>query len=278
MVKIGATFQKARIAQGKTIADAAAETKIRRDYLHALEEERFEVIGGEAWVRGFIRAYGRWLSLDTTLLVNAYDAQHPKGHSPTAIPGANNGNLPLRERIRRSMPFVIGFSVVVIVLGVYLNKNGPGVRRTNEALAPAPVVEQPQSGNATQPQGTSQTTATGQSQPTVAGQTQETGQYGGADQSGQPAGTPMDAPELLIKATRPVNVTVIAGNPASDVVLAANEIKEVTDPERVRLHVSDAGAVRIQVNGQPLPSIGADNVAVELTCEKGMVACEARDQ
>lgn len=260
MVKIGATLAKARTAQGKTIADAAAETKIRRDYLQALEEERFEVIGGEAWVRGFIRAYGRWLGLDTALLVRAYDTQHRTSHSPTAIPGAHGGELPMREKIRRSMPFVIGFGLVLIVVGVFWSRGSNALHQATEAIAPAPVDANQQSV---------------QSMP-VDGPTGQ-GQVGQSAPSGQPAGEPMDAPNLLIKATRNVNLIVLDGEPSVKVTMRPNEIREVKDDDVVRLTVSDAGAVRIQVNGEPLPVLGGDNVGVELICERGKVACEARD-
>lgn len=267
MVKIGATLAKARTAQGKTIADAAAETKIRRDYLQALEDERFDVIGGEAWVRGFIRAYGRWLGLDTALLVRAYDTQHRTSHSPTAIPGAHGGELPLREKIRRSMPFVIGFGLVLIVVGVFWSRGSNPLTRSTEAIAPAPVEANQQSVQSTPQDGQA-------GHPGQAGQ----GQDRQGQPSGQPAGEPMDSPSLLIKATRNVNLIVLEGEPSVKVTMRPNEIREVKGEDMVHLTVSDAGAVRIQVNGEPLPTIGADNVGVELICEKGKVACEARDQ
>lgn len=268
MVKIGATLAKARTAQGKTIADAAAETKIRRDYLQALEEERFEVIGGEAWVRGFIRAYGRWLGLDTALLVRAYDTQHRTSHSPTAIPGAHGGELPLREKIRRSMPFVIGFGLVLIVVGVFWSRGSNALNQATEAIAPAPVEANQQSVQSVPTDGQS-----GQAGQGAAGQ----GQAGQDAPSGQPAGEPMDAPNLLIKATRNVNLIVLDGEPSVKVTMRPNEIREVSGEDVVHLSVSDAGAVRIQVNGEPLPALGGDNVGVELICERGKVACEARD-
>lgn len=264
MVKIGATLAKARTAQGKTIADAAAETKIRRDYLQALEDERFDVIGGEAWVRGFIRAYGRWLGLDTALLVRAYDTQHRTSHSPTAIPGAHGGELPLREKIRQSMPFVIGFGLVLIVVGVFWSRGSNPLTQSTEAIAPAPVEANQQSVQSAPQDG-------------QAGQPGQ-GQDGQGQPSGQPAGEPMDSPSLLIKATRNVNLIVLEGEPSVKVTMRPNEIREVKGEDMVHLTVSDAGAVRIQVNGEPLPTIGADNVGVELICEKGKVACEARDQ
>ena len=267
MVKIGATLAKARTAQGKTIADAAADTKIRRDYLQALEADQFDVIGGEAWVRGFIRAYGRYLGLDTAILLHAYDKQYRNSHSPTAIPGAHSGELPLREKIRRSMPFVIGFGLVLIVVGVFWMRGSGSLSRATEAIAPAPVADNQQSAQAAP-----QTQPVGQS-----AQTTQPANTQASSPSGQPSGEPMAAPSLLIKATRPVNLIVHEGEPAVKVTMKPNEIREVTGEDLVRLTVSDAGAVRIQVNGEPLPTLGADNVGVELSCAKGNVACEARD-
>lgn len=269
MVSIGPLLANARIAQGKTIADAAADTKIRRDYLEALEAERFEVIGGDAWVRGFIRSYGRWLGLDTTMLIKAYEGQHGQAVSPTAIPGAQHGALPLRERIRRMMPFVIGFGLVLVVVGIYWNRGTPTPEAPSEAIAPAPVPQVDGQGS----QGNPATTGQG-----VAGSQGTTGMTGGQSQDGQPAGVPMQAPTLRVEALAPVTLIVEAGEPAINLAMKPKEIKEITDPSKVRLWVSNGAAVHVTVNGEALPPIGAEQVGVELTCELGKVACEARDR
>lgn len=63
------------------------ETKIRKKYIIALEEESFDVIPGKVYVRGFLRNYARFLGLDGEYLVEQYNNYYPDhnlGHFPVA--------------------------------------------------------------------------------------------------------------------------------------------------------------------------------------------------
>ena len=53
----------------------AAETRIPRRYLHALEDERFELLPGSAYAKGFLRVYADYLGLDGQLFVDEYNAR-----------------------------------------------------------------------------------------------------------------------------------------------------------------------------------------------------------
>ena len=49
---------------GVRVAPGGGDTKIRAKYLRALEEEHFEVLPGETYVKGFLRTYAEYLGLD----------------------------------------------------------------------------------------------------------------------------------------------------------------------------------------------------------------------
>src|SRR5438477_12466499 len=61
---IGQALRKARVERGKSIEEASRETRIRAEYLQALERERFDVLPGDVYVRGFLRSYSSYLGLD----------------------------------------------------------------------------------------------------------------------------------------------------------------------------------------------------------------------
>jgi cytoskeleton protein RodZ len=93
---IGEALRSAREGQAKTIDEAAAATRIRAGYLEALEEERFEDLGGNVYARGFLRSYASWLGLDPAPLLEAYRAQERPDaplfeHAPKAIGGLQGG-------------------------------------------------------------------------------------------------------------------------------------------------------------------------------------------
>lgn len=73
IVEIGSALCERRQEMGLTLEAAAEQTKIRKTYLHALEEERFEELPGKVYVVGFLRNYARFLKLPVDPLVRALE-------------------------------------------------------------------------------------------------------------------------------------------------------------------------------------------------------------
>jgi Helix-turn-helix domain/RodZ C-terminal domain len=71
--ELGTSLREARTRQGLDIPQAELATKIRGKYLRALEEEQFDVLPAETYVKGFLRAYADFLGLDAQLYVDEYE-------------------------------------------------------------------------------------------------------------------------------------------------------------------------------------------------------------
>jgi hypothetical protein len=69
MGEVGAKLREERERRGIGIDEIEAETRIRAKFLLALEEERFDVLPGPAYVRAFVRDYAEQLGLDPQELV-----------------------------------------------------------------------------------------------------------------------------------------------------------------------------------------------------------------
>ena len=96
---IGEALRSAREAQGRSLHDAAAATRIRSSYLEALEEERFGELGGNVYAKGFLRSYANFLGIDPAPLLDAYRAQERPDaplfeHAPKAIAARAGGRRP----------------------------------------------------------------------------------------------------------------------------------------------------------------------------------------
>ena len=74
MQTIGERLEEARKRKGVSIREAAETTKIRGDYLQKFEANSFDVDLPPLYVRGFLRAYARFLDLDPERVVSDYDA------------------------------------------------------------------------------------------------------------------------------------------------------------------------------------------------------------
>jgi cytoskeletal protein RodZ len=74
----GEKLRQAREAHKLTLQDIAVTTKISPRHLQALEEERFSVLPGGVFNKGFVRAYARCVGLDEEKSVAEYmAAAHP---------------------------------------------------------------------------------------------------------------------------------------------------------------------------------------------------------
>ncbi len=70
-IKLGPTLRAAREQQGLSLADVAGKTKLGVHQLTALEAEDFARLPDMAFVRGFVRSYGKLLQLDVPSLLAA---------------------------------------------------------------------------------------------------------------------------------------------------------------------------------------------------------------
>src|SRR5690348_18436191 len=80
MFEIGGSLREARLKRGLAPADVQKAIRIRDRYLQALEEERWELLPGDAYVKGFLRTYADYLGLDGSLYVDEYNNRfaHPE--------------------------------------------------------------------------------------------------------------------------------------------------------------------------------------------------------
>src|SRR6201987_1512712 len=109
MFDIGGSLREARLKRGLTPADVQKAIRIRDRYLQALEEERWELLPGHEYVKGFLRTYADYLGLDGSLYVDEYNARHAHPDEPLLVP----------ERFAREDRRLAGVGVLrpLIVLG-----------------------------------------------------------------------------------------------------------------------------------------------------------------
>ena len=76
MFEIGSSLKEARLRKGLDFPEIETGTKIRGKYLNALEEERFDVLPGETYIKGFLRTYAEYLGLDGQLYVDEFNSRY----------------------------------------------------------------------------------------------------------------------------------------------------------------------------------------------------------
>ena len=84
-------------ARASSCSSSRRETKIRAKYLRALEEERFDLLPGDTYVKGFLRIYAERLGLDGQLYVDEYNSRFSLADEPVlATQGPQGPPQPLR--------------------------------------------------------------------------------------------------------------------------------------------------------------------------------------
>ncbi len=104
------------------INEVERRTKIRAKYLRALENEEWDLLPGEVYVKSFLRTYGDFLGLDSRQLMDDYKRryEHPSDQEMKPITPRRRE----RERERRRGPLVppwlvIGLVLVAVVAALY---------------------------------------------------------------------------------------------------------------------------------------------------------------
>jgi DNA-binding XRE family transcriptional regulator len=82
---LGPSLRKVRAARGLTLEEAARDTRIRREFLDAIENEDYERLLGDVHVRGCLRTYASYLRLSPDRVVDAYADARPEP-LPTITP------------------------------------------------------------------------------------------------------------------------------------------------------------------------------------------------
>ena len=87
MFALGSALREARLQFGLELEQVEEQTRISRHYLQALEEERFELLPGQAYAKAFLRSYADYLGLDAKAFADEYQTRlSNQAHEPALIP------------------------------------------------------------------------------------------------------------------------------------------------------------------------------------------------
>ena len=112
-----------------------ADTKIRAKYLRALEEEHFEVLPGDTYVKGFLRTYAEYLGLDGQLYVDEYNSRFAREEEfPPMQPSGPRPRAPARRMESNFVVVALAGIVAVTILVVVAWKFGSSGNPTSANL------------------------------------------------------------------------------------------------------------------------------------------------
>ena len=125
MFEIGNSLREARLRQHLDFPELEQATKIRSRYLRALEEEQFDALPAETYVKGFLRAYAEYLGLDGQLYVDEYNSRYVVGEDePVARPRRSTARRTERHVDSRVVVLTLAGIVAVVALFILAWKFG----------------------------------------------------------------------------------------------------------------------------------------------------------
>jgi cytoskeletal protein RodZ len=140
--EIGNSLREARLRRGVDFAQAELATKIRGKYLRALEEEQFEVLPSETYVKGFLRTYAEFLGLDGQLYVDEFNSRYVAGEERDATTRRSRVR-PKRSRRFETNVVLVALAVIAVLTVVVISawKSSDGAQHattTHKAKPKAP--------------------------------------------------------------------------------------------------------------------------------------------
>jgi len=248
---IGILLREARESRGESLEDAARVTRIGKGCLAALEEDSFDKLPSPAYVRGFLRVYGKHLGLSPDELIQRYerslapDPAEGRGESGGgAPPPAVRVAAPIRNRW--IVPLVL--LVLVLVTATIIPQRDPPPAPPApkqvpvEALSPPPFVQAPLSSATAGPPPVSREVPTEQ-------------QGTNADPAVSAPATAGMVLKLKVNQDCWLNIT-IDGAVSQQYDLKAGDLIEWKGERFFSLDLGNAGGVEAELNGQALPSFG----------------------
>ncbi len=263
---LGQLFRITRIAQGMTIGQMSAITRLQEDALRAMEEERFDRLPPRVFAKGSVRSYARALKLDEEHCVQlfsecsmAFYKQHKE--RPLVFPRIQIEDLH-KGKARRSIVFILVSVLLLVLLRVLIPSSSTPSNPTTDqqTLAPrdhAGAVSKPTGGTNTRADA-SETAARGASRSSS------------SESVARARSTPVlvtgseDAPFVLeLRASAEVWAEVRSddGDPR-EVLLRKGERAQWRAHDRFLLTLGNAGAVETTLNGRRQGPFGDFGVVV----------------
>jgi hypothetical protein len=152
MFEIGGSLREARLKRGLSPADVQKAIRIRDRYLQALEEERWELLPGDAYVKGFLRTYADFLGLDGSLYVDEYNGRYAHTDEPTLVPERfeRARKRPRRGGFLRPLVLVAALVAVVAAVAAWQLSGGSGKKQAAPPTTAPPTTTPPATTTQTQ--------------------------------------------------------------------------------------------------------------------------------
>ena len=119
MESIGEFFRQVRETKGLTVDEVASKTRIRTDFVKALEDGNFAKLPDQVFARGFVRSYARSLGLDEEDAIHRFvqsaGAYYEKQDERERLRVQQVEEERKRQANRKAVAVAIGIAVLTLI-------------------------------------------------------------------------------------------------------------------------------------------------------------------
>jgi cytoskeleton protein RodZ len=141
MDSIGDFFKQVRETKGLTVDEVASKTRIRTDFVKALEEGNFAKLPDQVFARGFVRSYARSLGLDEEDAIHRFiqsaGAFYEKQDERERLKVRQAEEERKRQANRKAVAIAIGIAILTLVILLSREQSSLLVRRTSQTEPPS---------------------------------------------------------------------------------------------------------------------------------------------
>ena len=275
--EIGRLLEHRRKERGLTLEEVEQATKIRKRYLTGLERENYAILPDAVYARGFLKTYANYLGLDGEALSRRLKSStrtrrerginyDPRPESDFEKPLITPGRLRGVQKRKVTTSAIVTLLVAVLALAAVIGALyfvGRGAQVSKE--------RNPPSGES--PHRQEQQNVAGSENAPEAGSTKEGagGSKGTAGDAEKPAVSKQSAPpdtlRVLVSVTELPSWILIRtdGTTAYEQVAQPGFSQTFEAEQRLYIKSGNAGAVRVEINGQDAGALGGSGEIVART-------------
>lgn len=150
----GEYLRQVRLSQRKELAEVAEELKIPEKQLIALEKDDYKSLPEAPFIKGYYRAYAKFLNADATALIQRFDEvysndtglapNHALKDSPIKIMGrlSSSGRRGMNKWLKRAIYFVIVMGIlwaIITSMGKWVNQRDTDEVEMNNVVEVLPL-------------------------------------------------------------------------------------------------------------------------------------------
>lgn len=242
----GEHLKREREMRGVSLEEIAAATRINARFLEAIENERWDLLPGGVFNRGFIRSIARYLGMDEDSLVAEYD-----------LGAKNNGNahthsvaaVPAQDMPRNWRPAAVAVVLLALLIGGgvftyahYRSQISAGLHRGAAAVAGQIHRIRAKRHGALQ---------------TASPPAKSASASPNSPATASPSAASAAPLTLKLEAGKPAHVKIVAdGKVVFDGPVHVNDVKQFQAHDDFQVTSSESSALLLELNGQTVPPIG----------------------